>query len=162
VASPRGLILALGSQHMDRRLKKRLERYLAKQVAQSSRSIRSKSLEDWFDLWHIHPDLKSRADRIATLVAEATIELLQVAEEHFVHRASRIQAFAILCESTGDNAVYLHTENPNGSEFPYAFSGVVWGVGLPGELSSVSVPSTHEIGRAQYQSGVVHLVRARA
>ena len=147
---------------MDRRFKKRIERYFAEQVARYSSHIRARELEGWFDFWHVHPDFRSKANRARAVAAEATLQLLDVAEAYFASRSAPIQIFATLCEDTGSNALYLHAPNPNKTEFPHTFPGVSWGATLPDELSSVSVSSEYEVGRADYDSDVVYLVRRRA
>ncbi len=135
---------------------------MAKRMAECSNAIRSRPVEAWFDLWHVHPDFKAKANRAAPLAAQATLRLLDIAEGHFASRKEPVQVFATLCEDTGNNAVYLHTSNPNGTEFPHTFAGTVWGGSLPEALSSVGVGASHEVGRVQYQGEVVYLVRARA
>src|SRR5690606_30388392 len=105
----------------------------------------------WFDLWHTHIDWKARGNRYPESraeVARATYDLLLYAEQAGADRQEPIQFFAQVCENTGDNAVYVHTENPNGRKFPYEFKGTNWLASAPPELDGVVNQKTHEIGLA--------------
>ena len=44
-----------------------------------------------------------------------------------------------------DNSIYIHSENPNSSEFPFKYEGVTWNVENK-ELESVINLNTHQIG----------------
>jgi len=146
---------------MDRRFRKRIERYFVNQIARSTWDIRSHPVEGWFDLWHVHPDFRSKANRARSLAAHATLQLLGVAEEHFAQRRAPIQIFATLCEDTGSNAVYVHTPNPNSSEFPHRFPEASWGVALPDDLGSVNLSSKYEVALIDYPCGREFVVRTR-
>lgn len=56
-------------------------------------------------------------------VASITIELLGIIEDMSVDKSSRLQVWATLFEKTGDNAMYIHRENPNNSLFAVANKG---------------------------------------
>jgi hypothetical protein len=147
---------------MDRRFQKRMERYLSARIRACSASVRSLDPEVWFDLWHIHPDFKARANRAAPMAADATFQLLQVAVTFFSSRTTPIQMFATLCDNTGNNAVYLHSPNPNGTKFPHIVDGAVWGGEHPSRLSSVVISNAFEVGCIDHTSEVVHIIRPRA
>ena len=120
---------------------------------------------NWFDLWHTHPDWKSKGNRFPenrVAVAQLTYHLLQYAENITIPRNLAIQIWASVCEDTGNNAVYLHTENPNGTPFPYQFEGVEWGVSGPLEIRTIINKSMHEIGRIRYADETVYIIRKKA
>jgi hypothetical protein len=146
---------------MDRRFKKRIARYLRQQEQIASAAISKLDMRNWFDLWHTHVDWKSKATRARPQVARLTYRLLLQAEERAAIRSDPIQLWATLCEDTGQNAIYVHSENPNGSPYPYPFDGVLWDVQAPHELQGV-VEHTHELGCARYETQVVYLIRKRA
>jgi hypothetical protein len=60
----------------------------------------------------------------------------------------------------GQDAVYLHTPNPNHENFPYRFEGVVWGAVPPTWLAEF-VTEEMEVGRSEYD-GVLHWIRYRS
>jgi hypothetical protein len=74
---------------------------------------------EWFDLWHTHPS-DSAANRWANLLsAWASVEA--------AGRASGRpwQSWLVIePDEPRDDAVYLHTPNPNRDNFPYPFEGV--------------------------------------
>jgi len=146
---------------MDRRFQKRIAGYLAKREKAVSDHIAQLNVNGWFDFWHDHPDMKCRANRAKSMVALLTYTLLQKAEGLCKDREAPIQVWATLCENTGDNAVFLHTANPNGTPFPYGFEGVEWGVSEPPEARGL-IRSSHEVGRRQYDNETVYFIRKRA
>ena len=72
-----------------------------------------------------------------------------------------IQFFATICEDTGDNAIYIHTENPNGTEFPAKFENTDWVCEVPLELVVIVDMSTYEIGKTQYSNEVGYVLRKK-
>ena len=149
-----------GFRKMDRRFQKRIARYLTRQERNASTAISRLDMASWFDLYHTHLDWKSKANRAKPMVALLTYKLLQQAEASAESRREPIQVWATLCENTGDNAIYLHSQNPNQTEFPYTFDGVEWGVTEPPEAQGI-INSTHEIGRRIYDSGAVYFIRRK-
>ena len=131
----------------------------------SYRSLDSLDFNSWFDLWHTHPDWESRGNRYPedrAIVAASTYQLLRYAEKLAVRSAREIQIFATVCCNTGDNAVYLHTNNPNGVAFPHVFPGLIWGVPLPPELNGVVEEETYEVGSESYEGKIEYTIRRRS
>jgi hypothetical protein len=96
------------------------------------------------------------------MAASATYALLQYAEHLASVRNDEIQVFGTLCENTGDNAVFLHSANPNGTPFPVEFSEVQWDVSLPKELADIVNPDRHQVGVQTFEDGSLqYLIRAR-
>jgi hypothetical protein len=146
---------------MDRRFQKRITHYLAQQERKGIEALAKLDMTGWFDFWHTHIDWKSKANRAKPMVAKITYSLLQQAEALAEKRHDSIQVWATLCEDTGNNAVYFHSLNPNGTAYPYSFDGVEWGISEPPEAENL-LNSTHEIGRCQYTNEVVYIIRKRA
>ncbi len=115
--------------------------------------------DGWFDYWHAHPDILGRANRARPMVASLTCRLLQQAEERVSSRRDPVQVWATLCENTANNAVYIHSPNPNGTPFPNVFAGVAWGVEPVEDMGLVT--SGHEIGKWVHEGEVVYFIRAR-
>ena len=146
---------------IDRRFKKRISRYLAEREKRSLEALESLEIEEWFDFWHLHLDFKMRGNRVRPMVAALTLRLLEKAESLVAGRRDPIQAWAQLCENTGYTAVYLHSPNPGGSEFPYAFEDVEWGVAEPEEVRGLIKPS-HELGLQVWWGEKTYVIRKRA
>lgn len=146
---------------MDRRFQKRIERYLAERERIALDHFEELDMASWFDFWHEHPDFKFKANRAKTLVANLTYSLLKKLELLASERTEPIQIWATLCENTGNNAIYVHSPNPNGAPFPYSFEGVVWGVAEPPEAIGL-LDQTHEIGKSDYDDEMVYFIRQRA
>lgn len=145
---------------MDRRFQKRIKRYLAERERITLDNIEKLDITGWFDLWHAHPDFKMKGNKARNMVAEVTYSLLNKMELLALKREEPIQLWATLRENTGDNAIYMHSKNPNGTPFPYAFEGVEWGVAEPPEAAGL-IDNTHEIGKIEYEDEVVYFIRQR-
>jgi hypothetical protein len=156
----------LGRKNMDKRYRTRLSRYLDRETAQNKRALDKLDYSSWFDYWHTHPDWRMKCNRFSeakAMAASATYGLLQYAEQLAAVRNGEIQVFGTLCENTGDNAVYLHSVNPNGTPFPVDFSEVQWDVSLLGELAGIVNTEQHQVGAQNLEDGSSqYLIRARA
>jgi hypothetical protein len=123
--------------------------YWQGQLRSAEHNLNRVDLNSWFDLWHTHIDWRSKGNRsLETRLAAAnlTYTVLQLAENKAKERTAPIQVWAICCTNTADNAIYYHTPNDNGSEYPYAFEGVAWGIIPSNELKFVSVSPNYEWG----------------
>jgi hypothetical protein len=146
---------------MDRRFKKRIERYLAERERIALDQFANLDMTSWFDYWHEHPDFKIKANRAKSMVANLTYSLLKEMEQLASERTDPIQIWATLCENTGNNAIYVHSHNPNGTPFPYTFEGVRWGVTEPPEAVGL-IDQAHEFGKREYEDEVVYYIRQKA
>jgi hypothetical protein len=89
---------------------------------------------NWWDLWHYHPDwsgfgnLSWRFRREYLRAIGLVFGKILDARDRF---QTPFQAFISLNGvDAGQDAVYLHTPNPNGTAFPYVPT-VEWGIPLP-------------------------------
>lgn len=148
---------------MDHRYKKRMNAYWTRERIKVLSAIYSLNFSSWFDLWHTHTDWKSKGNRFPehrATVAEITYEALKHAERlAATANDAVIQIFATICVDSGNNAIYIHSANPNGTVFPHEFPGTEWGVGAPTELAGLIVKTTHEVGRAQHGEDVYFIIR---
>lgn len=78
----------------------------------------------------------------------------------FKTREEPVQIWATICQDTSENAVYIHSENPNGSGFPYSFPETTWGIEVPKELRSVDISNQFESGEMNF-SEKIYIVRRR-
>ncbi|HPF58404.1 MAG TPA: hypothetical protein PK820_06370 [Candidatus Competibacteraceae bacterium] len=95
-------------------------------------------------------------------MASYTYDLLNVVEEATKSQINRLQVWAILCEDTGNNAIFIHSENPNGKPYPYGFENVVWGVPEPTEAKGLVNRNIHEFGKAKYEEEIVYYIRKKS
>ena len=119
---------------------------------------------EWFDLWHTHPDWDGKGNtkpenRIRS--DELTYKMLLLAEEITNHRGENIQCFAILTTDSMYNSIYIHSENPNSSEFPFKYDGVLWGYSNL-SIDNIVNLSTHEIGLIRTEDEETIFIRRRA
>ena len=147
---------------MDRRYKKRIERYWKSMEFNSEETLSKLDLDGWFDLWHIHIDWDGKGNRPVNLLraTELTYETLKKVESLFAYRKNDVQCFALFKNDTALNSIYVHTENPNGGEYPFAFEGVDWGKESE-LLSKVINKRTHEIGQSDIGEESSFFVRTR-
>ena len=147
---------------MDRRYKKKMEHYFDKMYSKALSQVHNLNIEGWFDYWHTHLDWKSKGNRnieTKSWVAHLTYDLLKEVELYTGSQKSRLQVWAMIFENTGNNAVFIHSENDNNTPFPNDFEGVSWGVEEPPELIGVIERSEHELGRKDYGGEVMYYIR---
>ncbi len=107
-------------------------------------------LNTWFDMWHRHIDMNgdgklSRLHRQFQLWA--LFRALHTIEKLTNHIRDRCQVFAYVYErDPGSDAVYVHTENPNGTEFPYNPEVQEWLSILPFWLSGHVSLTNYRVG----------------
>lgn len=142
-----------------------MDAHWSMQLKRTLSSLDRLDYSSWFDLWHTHPDFKSKGNRfpeLRTAVARITYEAFLHAEQLVAASRQSVQVFATICADTGDNAVYLHTANPNGTPYPHEFHGITWGVSLPAELLNVVNLSTHHVGLLTHDGVIQYVVCKRA
>ena len=97
------------------------------------------SAKQWCDLWHAHFDWDGKGDE-SWLDRRKHVRVLL----HALARARRelksfggpYQLFATVHPaSSADDAIYVHTENPNGTPFPCEHTGAIPVASLPQPLA---------------------------
>lgn len=148
---------------MDKRYQKRIERYWTKMEHKATEIFSNIDVDEWFDYWHTHLDWEGKGNvrpenrgRALTL----TYQFLKLAEGLTQHRNNEVQCFAIVKPNTGDNAVYLHSANPNGTPFPHPYLDVQWGVTNAAFIDVIDF-TTHEVGVFGNTSEHTYFVRKR-
>jgi len=149
---------------MDKRYKKRIERYWIKMQKHADEAFSSIDPDDWFDYWHTHPDWDGKGNskpenRIRA--NELTYSLLQKAEELTKHRNNNVQCWAIITEDTMDNSVFIHTKNPNGTEFPFTYEDVKWDISNQ-DIEQTIDSSNYQIGLYSGEHGNTYYIRKKA
>lgn len=122
--------------------------------------------KQWCDLWHTHFDWKGfgelgwvhrrrHLNALLRALDRARTELATVSSPH--------QLFALVHPgSSADDAIYVHTPNPNGSEFPCAFSNAAPVSELPPLLVGRVDLSRYSVLLQRYGSEVFYVIQPRA
>lgn len=146
---------------MDHRYRKKIERLWQRQAQCAKRHMDSIDIHGWFDYWHAHPAglrLRRHHPENQDLAASATVRWLREFDTLAKTRNQPIQVFATLCENPSDNAVWLHSPNPNKASYPHTFDRVEWGRPTPTWIASATEGTGFVVGAADYESGTVHVV----
>jgi hypothetical protein len=104
----------------------------------------------WYDLWHEHFDFKGhgrfsvrhRREHLAALFVAFYRAGRQAAESG---RPAQVFLSIAPRHRAEHDAIYVHTPNPNGTAFPYAFNGVRWGIPAP-DLLRPFISDEWEVG----------------
>ena len=107
---------------------------------------------EWFDYMHWHPDWFGMGNvrwrqRRAHLAALFTMFRRLAAQTAAWDRAHQVWVQIDAIDSAQD-AVYLHTPNPNADNFPNRFEHVAWGEDVPERLREFLTDPTWEFGRS--------------
>lgn len=148
---------------MDKRYKKRIERYWLKMQKHADHTFSNIDPDDWFDYWHTHPDRDGKGNakpENRVRASELTYTLLQRAEEITRHRQNEIQCWAIITNDTMDNSVYIHTKNPNGTPFPFTYDSIEWDIKNP-DIERLIDLSKHQIGLYSGEHENVYYIRIK-
>ena len=107
--------------------------------------------EGWYDFMHWHVDWdglgnlrwRERREHLSALFTMFKRLLTETASWPTPHQAwLQVDAF-----DGSQDAVYLHTANPNRDNFPATFPGVVWDVEAPARLREFLTDPTWQFGR---------------
>lgn len=121
----------------------------------------------WYDLWHIHFDFRgysrrspqARTEHLAVLFTAFKGVLRQASE------ATRpVQVFVSIAPASEpeQDALYVHTPNPNGTPFPHKFQGVEWDAPVPAFLRRFVADEPFEVGIVRDDGRPWWVVRARS
>jgi len=118
--------------------------------------------EDWYDLWHTHPDWEGDGNegpeaRRPFLVALFTmLGRLRLLSAAFA-RPNQFWALVDANDSAND-AVYFHTQNPNYDNFPIEFDFPDFDAQVPEWLTSYVDRSIYRIGAASRDGRIEYYV----
>lgn len=108
------------------------------------------SESDWFDLWHTHLDFRGHGNKSGRYRREH----LQAGREIFESIEDKAKAYPfpyqlwVLVDrhDSSEDAVYVHTKNPNTDNFPYKYEGVSWSREAPDLLKGIYDQQGFEYG----------------
>lgn len=119
---------------------------------------------DWFDLWHTHVDWRGEGNEQPEVRRRCARVLFDAWEQLQMRAAGRPglwQSWLVFdTTDAGQDAVYLHTPNPNRDNFAYRFEGVTWGAVPPTWLAEF-LTGDFEIGRSEYGGVELYWVRRK-
>lgn len=120
----------------------------------------------WCDLWHTHFDWNGFGDlgwvhRRRHL--NALLRALNRARSELFTAACPNQLFALVHpDSSADDAIYVHTANPNGTEFPCAFANAALVDSLPRLLAGRVDPALYSVLQQRHGEEVSFVIQPRA
>jgi hypothetical protein len=85
----------------------------------------------WYDLWHEHFDrfgYSRRAGRVRAQHLRALFTAFRRVIAQLASTTEPVQVFVSIAPASEaeQDALYVHTPNPNGTPFPHPFEGVHW------------------------------------
>ena|SRR5688572_17580 len=124
------------------------------------------SAGNWFDLHHTHFDWvghgrRGTRHRRRHLTALFTAFRRVVDQARASGRPLQVWLSVAADHEVEQDALYLHSANPNGTPFPYPFSGVEWSVEVPPFLRDFVGDGSKEIGYLEYEGQPQYVVRER-
>ena len=150
---------------MDRRFKKRIERYWNEMESDAISILNDLDYSTWFDYWHCHMDNKGKGDSRPDLreyCLRLGYKLLKYAEEKCSNTDQDIQCWWSIHEESYDDAIYIHTENENGSPYPYDFEDADWNNSEFDLLNDIVDTKTHRVGKITNNYGITFVVERNA
>jgi len=120
----------------------------------------------WYELWHDHFDWRGRS-RGSGRTRRAHLDALFTAFRRVLVQAAdakvAVQVFVSIAPDAEaeQDALYVHTPNPNGVPYPYRFEGVQWGVMPPPILRDFVRDEPWEVGAALGERTGWWVVRSR-
>lgn len=90
--------------------------------------LKLEDLENWFDLWHFHFDMEgygNKSFRKRSAHLDRLFRHFELIAGNFKKQVREFQLFAVVSEKfSSEDALYIHTPNPNGDNFPYKVPNV--------------------------------------
>jgi hypothetical protein len=118
----------------------------------------------WCDLWHTHFDWDGYGDRgwlDRRRHLRALFVALTRARRELAAQSIPYQLFAaVYPASSSDDALYVHTENPNSTPFPFEFPDTQPTAGLPPLLATFVDPRRYRVLKSNGSRGICYLVVA--
>lgn len=116
----------------------------------------------WCDLWHTHVDWdgignKSWVDRRKHV--NALLRMLCRARLELAQASLPCQLFVtIYPHSSADDAIYLHTANPNGTPFPHEYTGSTDVTSLPPLLAGRVNFHHYQVHKQYFRNKPIYIV----
>jgi hypothetical protein len=114
------------------------------------------SRESWFELMHWHPDTFG----VGNVNQETREACLLLAKQYLTSAMNSLRKWSkpsqcwLLLDpfDSSQDAIYVHTENPNRLNFPYKFEDITWGVAGPQWILPAFPSSEYMVGINKVES----------
>lgn len=149
---------------MDRRYKKKMDRYWYEMRKRALDSLSYVDPEDWFDYWHCHIDWYGKGDKRPENREAAMVlgyEVLNLATHLKARAHGPVQCWWHISEHSVEDAVYLHSPNENNTPFPHEFPDVTWDTTDNPFLSTLVDHATFRIGKLVNEDGTLYVVASK-
>ncbi|WNS78772.1 hypothetical protein RRU94_02160 [Domibacillus sp. DTU_2020_1001157_1_SI_ALB_TIR_016] len=142
--------------------KKRYFRKLWRQTEVDTCDIR---LDEWFDFWHRHLDfygignnsLKFRKEHIKAHMALYNNFLKELATCNQPYQSWVL----ININDAGQDAVYIHTPNPNDDNYPYKNQDIDWGCSIPKSFKELIDINCYNVGFLNDEYGKFYYIQSK-
>ena len=121
------------------------------------------SADNWYDLWHLHPDMDGLGNANPTQRVRSLRKLKSTLSSF--RRQLRAwpkphQCWALVDPAdSAQDAVYVHTPNPNKPNYPYQFRGVLWGATrLPHWIRFEFPTDRYKLGRSRFRGYTMYWI----
>ena len=109
---------------------------------------------DWYDNWHTHIDWDGKGN-LGTWHRREHLKALMILywriKKQLANAPFSSQVFMIISKTdSAADSVYIHTQNPNGTDYPDKFKNVNWLKKKPYLLKCISIPSGLRIGVTEH------------
>lgn len=146
---------------MDRRYKKKIDKYWAKMEKSATAAINDLDPTSWFDYWHRHIDWYGKGGRRLDNRPSSLklgYQILNYVELFRLKCKLPTQSWWFIHEESYEDAVYIHSENENGTPYPFLFDEVKWNITDNTILNKVVDINKHKIGVINNEHGITYVV----
>jgi hypothetical protein len=107
-------------------------RYIRKMLTEATTQRVGAGHSEWYDQWHYHADWDGYGN-LGWPLRETILRALATAFDRFAKQLPELNKLYQIwiymnAGDSGQDAVFVHTPNPNQSEFPLVFDEATWGV----------------------------------
>lgn len=118
--------------------------------------------DDWFEFWHTHLDWDGAGNASPEArrpYLKALFDLLQRLQQRLPSFPKPCQIWLFIDESdSGQDAVYLHSPNPNRDNFPLDFGFVDFSAECPAWIIEFVPADRYRVGRDVREGEVVYFI----
>ena len=119
----------------------------------------------WFDLWHTHLDFFGLGNT-SLKVRRAHIKAQLTLYENLIDKLQQLnQPYQTWIEinelEAGQDAVYIHTKNPNSDNFPLIINELKWNQSLPHFLEDLIDLNRFHVGQYKEDDSTFYIIQSK-
>lgn len=122
------------------------------------------SHDSWYEFWHIHIDWRGYGNLGWRHRKQHLVVLFKIFDKLLGQAENFNQPYQIWLSiditDASNDAIYVHTKNPNENNFPLKIEKVDWGVKPPGSYQDLLDKELHEFGLLTNKSKSYFLIRS--